>query len=143
VGAHGRVEDGVDRAADEPGVVVFRGVRQDVVEEIEHVVNGPDLGLAGRRGPAGRLRQHEREQHVYLGIPLYQLPELLDRWEERHVAAGVGLRYEVINPPLESLLVRWKPLAHPEWSGARHHISPWPAAGSRRVSAGAGATVSA
>ena len=46
---------------------------------------------------------------------------------------------EVINPPLESLLVRWKPLAHPEWSGARHHISPWPAAGSRRVSAGAGA----
>ncbi|HME66498.1 MAG TPA: hypothetical protein VKG61_16540, partial [Streptosporangiaceae bacterium] len=131
VGAHRPVEDRVDRAADKPGVVVFRGVRQDVVEELEHVVNGPDLGLVCRRRLAGGLRQHEREQHVDLGVPLDQLPELLDHREQRHVAAGVGLRDEAIKPPPENLLVRWKPLTYPEQSSARHHISPWPAARAR------------
>jgi hypothetical protein len=103
---------------------VFRGVRQDVVEELEHMVNGPDLGLVSRRQLAGRLRQHGREQHVDLGIPLDQLPELLDHREQRHVAAGIGLRDEVIKPSPENLLVRWKPITHPERSSARHHISP-------------------
>jgi len=113
-GAHGPIQNGIDGEADQAGLVEFRGLRQDVVQENQHVGivphPGTPHGIVLELGGVRDLLEHEREEHGERRIVFNQLLELLDHGMQRGFRrGGIGLAEDALVPGVQDALIGGKP----------------------------------